>query len=50
MMKFEKQIIKFDLSEFQLNRTNEELFKTHYSMLNIQQLNKSIDSLSENLN
>jgi len=49
MMKFEKQVIKFDLSEFQLNRTNEELFKTHYSMLNIQQLNKSIDSLSENL-
>jgi len=49
MMKFEKQIIKFDLSEFKLNRTNEELFKTHYSMLNIQQLNKSIDSLSENL-
>jgi lipopolysaccharide export system permease protein len=49
MMKFEKQIIKFDLSEFQLNRTNEELFKTHYSMLNIQQLNKSIDSLSESL-
>ncbi|HEY9114342.1 MAG TPA: LptF/LptG family permease [Bacteroidales bacterium] len=49
LMKFEKQIIKFDLSEFQLNRTNEELFKTHYSMLNIQQLNQSIDSLSKNL-
>lgn len=48
-MKFQKQIIKFDLTEFQLNRTNEELFKTHYSMLNIQQLNKSIDSLSNNL-
>lgn len=49
IMKFEKQIIKFDLSEFQLNRTNEELFKTHYSMLNIQQLNESIDSLSKKL-
>lgn len=43
---FEQQILNFDLSQFQLNRTNEELFKTHYSMLNIRQLNKSIDSLS----
>jgi lipopolysaccharide export system permease protein len=45
-MKFSKQQLTFDLSEFQLNRTNEELFKTHYSMLNIKQLNESIDSLS----
>lgn len=43
---FKKQILNFDLSQFQLNRTNEELFKTHYSMLNIEQLNNSIDSLS----
>jgi len=43
---FDKQILNFDLSQFQLNRTNEDLFKTHYSMLNIKQLNKSIDSLS----
>ncbi len=43
---FNKQILNFDLSQFQLNRTNEELFKTHYSMLNIKQLNNSIDSLS----
>jgi lipopolysaccharide export system permease protein len=45
-MKFSKQEMTFDLSEFQLNRTNEELFKSHYSMLNIKQLNESIDSLS----
>ena len=45
-MKFSKQELTFDLSEFQLNRTNEELFKTHYTMLNIKQLNQSIDSLS----
>ncbi len=44
---FNKQILNFDLSQFQLNRTNEELFKSHYSMLNIKQLNESIDSLSE---
>jgi len=45
-MKFSKQEMTFDLSEFQLNRTNEELFKSHYTMLNIKQLNQSIDSLS----
>ncbi len=45
-MKFKKQILNFDLSQFQLSRTNEDLFKSHYSMLNIQQLNYSIDSLS----
>ena len=45
-MKFKKQILNFDLAQFQLNRTNEDLFKSHYSMLNIKQLNHSIDSLS----
>jgi lipopolysaccharide export system permease protein len=45
-MKFSEQKLTFDLSEFQLSRTNEQLFKSHYSMLNIKQLNKSIDSLS----
>lgn len=45
--KFKKQILNFDLSQFQLNHTDEDLFKSHYSMLNIQQLNKSIDSLSK---
>ena len=48
LLKFDKQILNFDLSQFQLSRTNEDLFKTHYSMLNIQQLNKTIDSLSNN--
>jgi lipopolysaccharide export system permease protein len=48
-VKFDKQVLNFDLSQFQLSRTNEELFKTHYSMLNIKQLNHSIDSLSNNL-
>ena len=46
ILKFEKFIRTFDLSEFQLSRTNEELFKSHYTMLNIKQLNYSIDSLS----
>lgn len=42
---FKKQQRKFDLSEFELNRTNEELFKNNYQMLNIKQLNYFIDSL-----
>ncbi len=46
VLNFEKFIRVFDLSEFKLNRTDEDLFKTHYSMLNIKQLNYSIDSLS----
>ena len=45
-MKFSKEKLTFDLSEFKLNRTNEQLFKSHYSMLNIKQLNKAVDSLS----
>jgi len=48
-MKFKKQVLVFDLSAFQLNKTNEDLFKNHYSMLNIRQLNYSIDSLSKYL-
>jgi lipopolysaccharide export system permease protein len=46
-MRFEKQTRIFDLSEYKLNRTNEDLFKSHYLMLNIEQLNHSIDSLSK---
>ena len=46
-LKFNKQVLNFDLAQFQLNRTNEDLFKSHYSMLNIRQLNNSIDSLSD---
>jgi len=45
-MKFKKQKLVFDLSAFKLNKTNEDLFKHHYSMLNIRQLNYAIDSLS----
>jgi len=46
VMRFEQQTRTFDLSEYKLNRTNEDLFKSHYMMLNIEQLNHSIDSLS----
>jgi len=46
-MKFKKQVLTFDLSDFQLNHTDEDLFRNHYSMLNIRQLNEAIDSLSK---
>ena len=50
VLHFKKFIRVFDLSEFQLSRTDENLFKSHYSMLNIKQLNYSIDSLSKTKN
>jgi lipopolysaccharide export system permease protein len=46
---FKEQVQKFDLSDFALSRTNEELFKSNYQMLNIRQLNVAIDSLQEGL-
>ncbi|MFO7874436.1 MAG: LptF/LptG family permease [Bacteroidales bacterium] len=46
---FEKQIRKFDLSMFELERTDEELFKSNFRMLNISQLISFEDSLSTEL-
>lgn len=34
----------FDLSSFRLSRTNEDLFKGAYQMMNVRQLNEAIDS------
>lgn len=39
----------FDLSEFSLNRTDENLFKDNYQMQNLGQLQKSIDTLNQEL-
>jgi len=43
--KFEEEYRRFDLSGFDMKRTNEDLFKNNYSMLNIAQLDYAIDSL-----
>ncbi len=43
--KFRENIRKFDLMGFDLSRTNEDLFKSNYSMLNISQLREAEDSL-----
>lgn len=46
---FKKQMIHFNLESFQLDRTNEDLFKSNHSMQNFSQLNYSIDSLKNML-
>lgn len=43
---FEEEILRFDLSQFALSRTDENLFKNNYYMLNLQQLDNAIDTLS----
>jgi len=43
---FIKSQRRFDLSGFSMTRTNEELFKKNYQMLNIKQLKESEDSLN----
>ena len=45
--KFKENLIRFDLSQFALNRTDEELFKKNYKMLNLDQLDKAIDTLEK---
>ncbi|PID93908.1 MAG: permease [Bacteroidetes bacterium] len=44
-MTFQKEVITFDLSQFALSRTNEDLFRKNYRMLNLQQLRMASDSL-----
>jgi len=44
--KFQKEYRRIDLSAFRFKKTNEELFKDHYKMLNVNQLQKSIDSVT----
>ncbi len=42
---FEKQEIIFELTGFDFNRSDENLFKNHFRMLNLEQLNYAEDSL-----
>ena len=46
---FKSYKIRFDLSTFKLNRTNEDLFKDNYQMLNLNQLSSSLDSFNVDL-
>ncbi len=44
---FNEERLKFDLTEFDLSRTQEDLFKSNYTMLNTKQLQIFIDSLEQ---
>jgi lipopolysaccharide export system permease protein len=48
--KFEKSTYKIDLSGFALNKSEEELFKNDFEMLNVFQLGYAIDSLQKKTN
>lgn len=48
--KFDKQRILIDMSSLGFERTDENLFKNHYQMLNLDQLQYAVDSLSKNYN
>lgn len=43
--KFSKQVINIPLAGFDFQRTNAELFRNNYQMMNLQQLNVSVDSM-----
>jgi lipopolysaccharide export system permease protein len=45
-LKFKEYEIRFDLSSFSFKRSNIELFKGNYRMLNLQELEMSIDSMN----
>jgi lipopolysaccharide export system permease protein len=47
--RFSEQYQMFDLSAFQLTRTDESLFKKNYEMQNVSQLSRSIDSIRQEL-
>ena len=46
---FDEQLVRFDLSSFKMTRTNEQLFKDNYQMLNLRQLSYSSDSIENRL-
>jgi lipopolysaccharide export system permease protein len=47
---FEKDLILLDLSAFDLQRTDEDLWKNHMKMLSLEQLEVAIDSLEKQKN
>lgn len=41
---FDEEVIRFDLSGFQMERTDKDIFKDNYQMLNLRQLQNAIDT------
>jgi lipopolysaccharide export system permease protein len=46
---FDEELIRFDLSIFELTKTDESVYKRNYQMLNLEQLELSADTLREAL-
>jgi lipopolysaccharide export system permease protein len=42
---FKQDILRFDMSDFGMKRTSEELYRNHYAMMNNAQLTVAIDSI-----
>jgi lipopolysaccharide export system permease protein len=47
--KFGEQFMRFSLADFKLSRTDENMFKHHYQMMNLNQLSRTADSLDQEL-
>lgn len=46
---FDKDVFRFDMSEFTMNRSNEEIFKDNYRMQSLGQLVTNIDTMKVNM-
>ncbi|MCB9192371.1 MAG: LptF/LptG family permease [Flavobacteriales bacterium] len=46
---FQREVIRFDMSEFSMRRSNEDIFKDNYKMQSLGQLSRNIDTLQVNL-
>lgn len=46
---FQKEVIRFDMSEFNMRRSSEEIFKDNYKMQSLGQLSQNIDTLERSL-
>jgi len=46
-MSFKQEQIKFSLKDFDMTRSNEDMYKSYQSMMNIKQLSRSLDSLEQ---
>ena len=44
-MSFKQEQLKFSLQDFDMTRSNEDMYKSYQSMMNIRQLSRSLDSL-----
>ncbi|MFO7369436.1 MAG: LptF/LptG family permease [Bacteroidales bacterium] len=49
-LKFKEQQIIIELSGFELSRSDASIFKNAYQMLNVQQLQRAVDSIKRDLN